>query len=36
MRSIELPELADLQGLGPRELASVLTELDMSGGGWMR
>ena len=29
MSSIDLPELADLQDLAPRELASVLTDLDM-------
>ena len=29
MSSIDLPELADLQDLAPRELARVLTDLDM-------
>ncbi len=28
VRSIDLPELADLDGLGPRQLASVLAETD--------
>ena len=28
MRSIDVPELVDLQGLGPRDLAAVLVDLD--------
>ena len=30
MSSIDLPELADLPGLAPLELARVLTDLDMA------
>ena len=28
MRSVEVPELADLEGLGPRQLERILFELD--------